>query len=173
MENYALEANEVLLFKGNVIEADSPDDEIELVLTNLHIVLVSKGETDSQEEEIKVTKHPISDIKVYKDIPQIKQKNRSVEIFLAAGEKTIAFKTKTEANKFMNAAFELLTGKTKLARSASKVKKTIDDVNEAFGVNIIEEAKNFSVDAVTRIVNNTIPSRFKLLSGKNKNKKKK
>lgn len=64
--------------------------------------------------------------------------------------------------------FELLTGKTKLARGAEKVKKSIDDVNEAPGVHIIEEAKNFGVDTVTRILNNTMP---KGLRGRAKKKK--
>lgn len=174
MENYTLEPSEVPLYKGTVTEAGNPDDELELVLTNLYIVLISKTETDAEAEEITVTKHPVPDIKIYKDVPQIKQKNRRVEIFLVSGEKTVVFKTIPEAARFTDAAFELLTGKTKLARSAGKVKKTIDDVNEALGVNIIEEAKNFSVDTVTRIVNNAMPSGLSLLTGrKNKNKKKK
>ena len=164
MEHYTLESNEVPLFKANITETGIAD-ETELVLTNLHLIFIRK-------DEASVTKHPVSDIKIYKAVPQIMLKNRRAEIFLTTGEITFEFRTRLEANRFLDAALELLTGKTKLARNAGKVKKALDDVNEAFGVNVLEEAKNFSVDTVSRIVNETKPTLLQLLPGKKKKKAK-
>ena len=162
MEHYALAPDEVLLFQGKtVLSGEEP--ETGLILTNLHLVLIPEGGACA-------AKHPVGDIKIYKDVPQIIAKNRHVEIFLTTGEISMKFKTRLDASRFVDAAMELLTGKTKLARGAKKVKKALDDVNEAFGVNVLEEAKNFSVDTISRVVSNAKPSLFKLLSGKKKKK---
>jgi hypothetical protein len=164
VEHYALAPDEVLLFQGNVTLPGEATDT-RLILTNLHLVLIPA-------DGVCVAKHPVADIKIYKDVPQIIPKNRRVEIFLTTGEITMEFKTRLDTSRFVDAAMELLTGKTKLARGAGKVKKALDDVNEAFGVNVLEEAKNFSVDTITHIVSNTKPSIFKLLSGKKKKQSK-
>jgi len=165
VEHYALAPDEVLLFRGKVT-LSSEAAETGLILTNLHLVLIPDGGACA-------AKHPVGDIKVYKDVPQIIAKNRHVEIFLTTGEISVEFKNRLDTARFVDAAMELLTGKTKLARGAGKVRKALDDVNEAFGVNVLEEAKNFSVDTITRVVSNTKPSLFKLLSGKKKKKESK
>lgn len=165
MEHYALAPDEVLLFRGKVTLSGEAA-ETGLILTNLHLVLIPDGGACA-------AKHPVGDIKVYKDVPQIIAKNRHVEIFLTTGEISMEFKNRLDTARFVDAAMELLTGKTKLARGAGKVRKALDDVNEAFGVNVLEEAKNFSVDTITRVVSNTKPSLFKLLSGKKKKKESK
>ena len=163
MEHYALAPDEVLLFQGNVTQSGEAI-ETRLVLTNLYLTLI-------QEDGVCVTKHPVVNIKIYKDIPQIISKNRRVDIFLTTGEISVEFKNWLDATRFVDTAMELLTGKTKLARNAGKVKKALDDVNEAFGVDVLEEAKNFSVDTITHIVSNTKPSVFKIFSKKKQNKK--
>lgn len=169
MKNYSLESDEVLLFRCEVVQDDASEETVELVLTNLHIVFIGENENAPLSEKVSVTKYPVTDIKMYNGLPQIKQNNRNVELFLSQGEKTIEFKTRMEANRFIDVSFELLTGKTKLARGASKIKKSIDDVNEALGVDVIDEVKNFSVDTVTRIINNTKPSSlFSLFKKKKK-----
>lgn len=164
MEHYALAANEVPLFRGSVAGNGSADTA-DLLLTNLYLIFIRK-------EDASVTAYPVSDIRIYNDTPQITLKNRHVEVFLTTGEITFEFKTWLEANRFLDAAMELLTGKTKLARNAGKVKKALDDVGDAFGVNILEEARNFSMDTVSRIVSETKPSITKLLPGKEKPKSK-
>ena len=165
MEHYTLAPDEVPLFQGKTALSGEAA-ETELILTNLHLVLI-------QEDGACAAKHPVGDIKIYKDVPQIIAKNRHVEVFLTIGEISMEFKTRLDTARCVDAAMELLTGKTKLARGAGKVKKALDDVNEAFGVNVLEEAKNFSVDTITRVVSNTKPSLFKLLSGKKKKKESK
>jgi hypothetical protein len=164
MEHYMLAPEEVLLFRGDVTQSGE-ETETKLVLTNLHLNLL-------QEDGVCVARHPVANIKIYKDVPQIISKNRRVEIFLTTGELLLEFKNRLDAIRFTDTAMELLTGKTKLARNAGKVRKALDDVNEAFGVDVLQEAKNFSVDTITNIVSHSTPSVFKLFS-KKKNKKQK
>lgn len=167
MENYTLAPDEVLLYKGTVTEAEDPDTEIELLLTNLNIVFVR-----GLAEEILLEQYPVSDIKVYKDTPQLKQKNRRVEIFLTSGEKTVVFKTFLDAARFTEQVMELITGQSVLVRGAGKFKKTVDGINAALGMDIVEEARKFGVDAVSQAVNKAIPSGVGLLAGKKKKRKK-
>ena len=72
VEHYALAPDEVLLFQGNVIQSVEAL-ETRLVLTNLHLTLI-------QEDGICITKQPVANIKIYKDVPQIIAKNRHVDI---------------------------------------------------------------------------------------------
>lgn len=166
MKKYTLGPSEVPLYQGCATEAEC--GVCELLLTNLNLVLIL-GSEDAFTTQV----HPVENIKCYKDKPQIFLKKRRVEILLTTGEMTLEFRNWLEAHKFTEAAMELLTGKSKLARDAGKVKKALDDVNEAFGVNVLEEAKNFSVDTITQIVSNAKPSIFKLFSKKKKKDTKK
>ena len=90
------------------------------------------------------------------------------EVFLFRGK---VARTDDAALKLVDTAMELLTGKSKLSRNAGKVKKALDDVNDAFGMDVLEEAKNFSVNTITQIVSNSKPSVFKLLTKKKQKKK--
>lgn len=163
MKKYILESSEVPLYQGCATEAEQ--GECELLLTNLNLVLIL-GSEDAFTTQV----HPVENIKCYRDKPQVFCKRRKVEILLTTGEMVLEFRNWLEAHKFTEAAMELLTGKSKLSRDAGKVKKALDDVNDAFGVNVLEEAKNFSVDTITQIVSNTKPSILKLFSKKKKKK---
>ena len=48
------------------------------------------------------------------------------------------------------------------------MKKTVEDVNDALGVNLLEETKNFTVDTVSRILDNTLPGGLRSRGGKKK-----
>ena len=163
MEQYVLAPEEVFLFRGNVTRTGE-DPAARLVLTNLYLALVQEDGTFRE-------KAPVANIKIYKEAPQIFAKGRHVEIYLTTGQIGLEFPNRLDALRFVDAAMELLTGKTKVARNAGKVKKALDDVNEAFGMDVLEEAKNFSVNTITQIVSNSKPSVFKLLTKKKQKKK--
>jgi len=161
MEHYTLGPEEVFLYRGTVTDpaAGTP---ARLLLTNLYLVLLREAATE---------RYPVTDIKCYRQIPQVRQTRTTVEIFLVGGERTLQFKNVLEAARFTDRAFELLTGKTKLARGAGKVRQAIDDVNEAFGTDLLEAAKNLGIDTVSGIVSKSIPAGLKLLAGKKKKSK--
>ena len=141
MEHYSLQADEAVLYKG-AVTCKGAGNNIEFILTNLFLVFVIKTKKIFSKEEIKVEKYSVDDIKFYNDEPQIKQQGANVEIYLLNGEETVTFLSKNEANKFVSALLELLTGKTKLQRTADKAKSTVDAVDNTFGIDTVGTVKN-------------------------------
>ena len=80
MENYSLQANEVLLYKGEAYNG------IEILLTNLNLIVIKKTQRIFKKAEVETFVYSKDDIKVYNNVPQVKQKEASVEIFLTLEE---------------------------------------------------------------------------------------
>ncbi len=163
MENYTLATDEVPLFTGDITWSHQPEEAWQLALTNRNLVFIRQTEEDPM-----VVTHPVETVKIYEGTPQIRQKGRKTVIFLTTGELQFSFRRLTEAGRFMNAALRLLTGQSKLNRSVRQVKKTVEDVNDALGINLLEETKNFTVDTVSRILDNTLPGGLRRRGGKKK-----
>lgn len=151
MENYSLQSNEVVLYKGNAsIDKRKSNTEgfltnitfREVMLTNINIVLILKSKKMFSKEEIDIQVFPVADIKIFNDIPQIKQSDYKVVIYLINEEITLSFPTKSEARKFVGAVYEFVTGKSLSERGASKVKGTINVVNDALGIDAVDTLKN-------------------------------
>ena len=151
MENYNLLPDEVVLYKreGRLINKSekplaslSTNTTTELILTNLHLVFVKKTKKLFAKEQVEVEVYPIEEIKVYNEIPQIKQKDTCVEIYLTNGEKTIDLFSKHEVRKFVNKAYELLTGKSVTARGADRVKGAVNLVDDALGIHTVDTVKS-------------------------------
>lgn len=136
MENYSLKANESILYKGNAC------GDVEVILTNLNLVLIKTAKKLFQKNQIVVDVYPKEEIKIYNGVPQIKQKNCSVEIYLTSTERKIDFLSKRDVHKFVNTAFELLTGKTISARGAQKIKNAVGLVDDTLGINTVDTVKN-------------------------------
>ena len=144
MENYTLLPNESVLYRNNDCKILNKYEKsnAELILTNLNLVFVKKTKKMFTKEEISIETYPIEEIKIYNDVPQIKQNDTEVEIFFIDGEKTIELYSKNEGRKFINKAFELLTGKTLAARASGKVNGSIKLVDNALGVNSVGAIKS-------------------------------
>ncbi len=151
MENYSLQSNEVVLYKGNAsIDERKPNTEgfltnitnREVMLTNINIVLILKTKKMFAKEEVDIQIFPVADIKIFNDIPQLKQSDYKVEIYFTDLEITLDFLSKSEARKFVGAVYEFLTGKSISERGASKVKGTINVVNDALGIDTVGTLKN-------------------------------
>ena len=136
MENYSLQTNEVLLYEANAYYG------IRVLLTNINLVLVKTTQKMFKKEQVEIFVYPNENIKIYNDIPQVKQKDMKVAIFLTTEEVEINFPTRLEAHKFVNAVNELLTGKSMTTRGAEKVRGAIDLVDNALGINTVDTVKN-------------------------------
>lgn len=136
MENYSLQANEVLLYKGEAYNG------VEILLTNLNLVVIKKTQRLFKKGQVETFVYSKDDIKIYNDVPQVKQKESSVEIFLTLEEIKVDFYSRTEAHKFVNAVYELLTGKSTTTRGAEKVKSAIKLVDNTLGINTMDTVKN-------------------------------
>lgn len=138
MENYTLQLNETVLYEDSVYESEVGRSH--LILTNLNIVLIitkriSRGLFKKDLEEVYVKTYPISEVKVYNDLPQVKQKMKDVTLYLTSGELEFTFDSALKAFSFVNKTKELLTGNNSAVRGAGKVKKAIGVVDQTLGIN--------------------------------------
>ena len=141
MEGYKLRADEVELFKGNVLFTGSKATT-EFMLTNLNLVFVTKTQKLFKEDEIKVDTYPVEDIKMYQGIPQIKTKGNIVKFYLLETEIEVQFVSRMDIGKFMNEANKLLTGETTAIKRAKKVKDTIELVDDTLGIKTVQVTTN-------------------------------
>lgn len=170
MENYTLQENEVVLYKGEEIScAEKRGFWIELILTNIALVLIVKKQKLFGKGQVFVETYPVQDIKVYNGIPQIKQQGAVVELYLLGGEQTLEFPSKKEAHKFAETAVELLTGKTAFERGVDKTKDTVATVDGALGINTVGTVKNVFDGALgvysQNGKNNVLKSVFNVMKG--------
>lgn len=139
MENYELKSDEVVLYKGEVILSGKLCPT-KLILTNYNVVLITKSHSISN-KEVEVQTYDVQDIKVYKDVPQIKTNKNHVEIYLTSGEIDLEFAYRNELKKFVNSAMELLTNKSLFQRRTESVKKNVDVVDKTFNIDSVEIVK--------------------------------
>lgn len=105
-------------------------------MTNLYLVFI-KIRKKVFSEQVEIEGYPIEEIKIYNELPQIKQDATCVVIYLTSGEKTVELFSRMEVRKFINCAYELLTGETQMTRGAGKVKNAIGLVDDALGIDTV------------------------------------
>jgi len=116
MANLNLQPNESIIMKGIRVyhgEGMFPQYNDDLFLTNLNIILISKGVYGNG---TKTTSYPINQIKVYNGKAQVilgRSRNLipQIEIFFMNGHETFGFMNKSDAVKWVDNINILLTGK--------------------------------------------------------------
>lgn len=152
MERYQLQPDETVLYEGEVIKVDkykkasfmdsfSTPPTTELLLTNKNIVLTTRTKKMFAKEQINVEVLSLADIKIYDNMPQIKQNKINVEIYLTSEEIYFDFRSKHEAAKFYQIAIQTLTGKSLATRGAEKVKGGIGLVDDTLGISTVDTVK--------------------------------
>ena len=169
MENYKLKSDEVVLYEGEV-SLKGQKGSTDLILTNLNVVFINKYKRLFAKEEITVLEYPVNEIKIYKDIPQLKVKENSVQIYFFEGEEVIYFYSKKQMHSFCNQVQELLTGQTTAQRNAKKVKDTIALVDDTLGINTVEATGNVIKNGVVGSVGGVLGKIGKSLLGVKKKK---
>ena len=147
MENYTLNQNETILYKGPVIDCidgdytnDSKRKEAELILTNENIVLIKttkkffKEVTDA--EIISVL-----DVKIYDDTVQVIRDKKNVNIYALNTEKFLVFNKEKDAKEFTDKALKLISGNSKFVRGVKKIQKSVSETEDALDVDITGTAK--------------------------------
>lgn len=148
MEHYSLQASESVLYKNHVTYSKNRRASCELILTNLNLVITTATKKAFSKPQTEVEVFSIEEIKIYNDVPQIKAKESTVEIYLTSTEFTVDFNSMIEAQKFSNAAYKLITGKSLATRGAEKVKNAINLVDNTLGVNTVEAVKGVVEDGI-------------------------
>lgn len=133
MEGYKLQSDEVALFEGSVKLKGSSSSNV-ILLTNLNIVVETINKKIFKKAESSLLVYHVTDIKVYNNQPQIKQKSYDVSVSLEDYDLLLTFDSIFTARKFASKAIELVTGKTMSARGAGKVKSAINLVDDTLGI---------------------------------------
>lgn len=137
MKNYELKTDEVVLYKGDIMQRNTYTTS-QLILTNYNIIF----DSDINQDVVVTESYPIEEVKMYNGEPQIKTKGNIVEIYFMSTEKEFQFMSKLELIKFINTAKKLLTGKNKFERGAEKYKKAMQTFNKAIDDETVASTKN-------------------------------
>lgn len=141
MEDYALQPTEVVLFRGRAALGGAGLYS-EVLLTNINLVQVTRTKKMFSKEQVNINVFPVESVKIYNSIPQIKQTSSKVDIFLTTSEIALSFESRSEARKFFNATYELVSGKSMSQLDADKVRGTLGLVDSALGIDTIGTIKN-------------------------------
>lgn len=133
---YKLESDEVALFESDVSLKENKDKNV-ILITNHNIVIETTKKKMFKKPEFSLQVYPTSDIKLYNDQPQIKQKSNDVFVSLINKELQLTFESMFLARKFVTKAIESVTGKTVSARGAEKIKSAIGLVDDTLGIDTI------------------------------------
>ncbi len=139
MNTYSLEADEVVLYQGNV-QKDKLNGEI--VLTNNRIIFAAKKLRLFKKSEDILMTFLLDDIKIYNNEPQIKNNGLNIEVYMLSEIITFTFLSRMEIMKFSNAIKKHFSGQTIVERGSEKVKDAIKLVNDTLGINTIETVKD-------------------------------
>ena len=124
--------------------------DTQCLLTNLSLVFVSTIKRAFQKPEIKVKKFPVNEIKMYNGTPPDQADRQGVHHLLPQLRSNFYFLSATDSFRFNNQAMELLTGKSATARSAEKVKSTLDLVDNTLGIHTAGTVQAALSKSVTR-----------------------
>lgn len=149
MNSYKLQSDEVILFEGGVSLKESKGSS-KLLLTNLNIVVETTIKKIFKEDETSLLIYPITDIKVYNNQPQVKQKICDVTVFLENNELLFTFDSVFTARKFASKAIELVSGKTTTVRGAGRVKSAIGLVDDTLGIDTMETISGIMENGVVK-----------------------
>lgn len=130
---YKLESDEVALFESDVSLKENKDKNV-ILITNHNIVIETTKKKMFKKPEFSLQVYPTSDIKLYNDQPQIKQKSNDVFVSLINKELQLTFESMFLARKFVTKAIESVTGKTVSVRGAGKIKSAIGLVDDTLGI---------------------------------------
>jgi len=146
MQHYTLQENEAVLFKGSAFlttdgkKHETNNTKNELMLTNLNIVVFAeKKKIFKTVTETNV--YSVSDVKIYDEAAQIIRRKNAVDIYFKSGELFLEFEKEKEAKEFCERALKLVSGYSKFVRSVKRVKKSINETNEALDIDMVDMAK--------------------------------
>lgn len=141
MENYKLQSNETVLFKGEVdLIRGTKKIKAELILTNLNLVFIIKSKKFFH-TELEKEVYDVKEIKIYDEKYQVIRKKKKVDIYMLSGEKFLEFQKEKQAKEFSNAVLRLVSGESKLVRGVKKVRKAVSETNDSLDIDVVEIAK--------------------------------
>ena len=130
--NYTLEADEVVLYEGDVLSQDYKGSTY-ITLTSRKLVVEKESGIFKKVREIQDS-IDLADVKIYNDAAQVKQKMSDVEIQTVAKNITFTFSGMIEARKFAGKLIDAVTGTTLAKRVSDKTKAGFEMVDDTLGI---------------------------------------
>lgn len=130
--NYEIEKDEVILYEGKV-GFQKMGASTNFILTSKKMVFEKeKGLFKKEKEVLDVIE--LNKIKIFNNVPQIKQKMTELEIQTEEKKLSLYFNGMIEAKKVMTKIIDATTNTTVLKRGSEKVKSAIDLVDDTLGL---------------------------------------
>ncbi len=154
MDNYTLAPDEVLLFEGSVTRKEKSGNWTLQLTTKVLVFSKTEkvGRAFHKTLETTVDLVPLSEIKIYNNEPQIKQKMSETTIQTTSGNISLSFDGMIAAIKFTNKFKEAVTGKAVSKRGSEKVKGAIGLVDDTLGIDTIGTVKGVVENGVVGTV---------------------
>lgn len=149
MKQYQLQPTEVVLYETDYVNVAGLKGFTSLTLTNLNFVFETTRKKSLFTSYTTTECLSVDTVKIYNEVPQIKQKFNEVKIYFTNMERTLTFNSRGEAHKFTAKVLELLTGKNAFFRGIENAKKTVDAVDETLGIDTIGVAATVAKTAVS------------------------
>lgn len=151
MKNYKLAPDEVVRYQKQVtLQTAKGDVPAEIMLTNLNIIFITEGKKFLWfKKKQRKTAFAKELVKIYKDAPQIKQIDTTVQMCFTKEDRFIVFENKKDARTFVINAWEVVTGKNIFERGIDKLKQAIDFTDNMLGIDIKAVVKDSIVGAFT------------------------
>ena len=157
MANFELQSDEVVLYEGGVT-SNLAKGSLELTLTSQKMVWEKERGVFKKEREL-IELIPLTNIKFYNDLAQIKQKGNVVEIQTLEKNITVTFVGMLEARKFAGKIIDTVTGTTLAKRGSDKIKGALDMVDETLGLDTRGTIKGLLENGVKGTIINGIGKR--------------
>ena len=130
--NYILEVDEVVLYEGYVSSKDYKGN-IYITLTSKKLVVEKESGIFKKVREIQESIN-LTDVKIYNDTAQVKQKMGDVEIQTVGKNLTFTFSGMIEARKFTGKLINTVTSSTLAKRVSEKTKGTFEIIDDTLGI---------------------------------------
>lgn len=161
--NFQIDEDEVILYEGSVLyEKDSSDKsyDVDLTLTSKKMIFEQeKGFFKKQKQLFDIVN--LSDIKIFNDEVQCKQKLDELQIQTNNKAFSISFDGILEAKKVYNKIINTITGTTMAKRGSDKVKSALDLVDETLGLDTRGVARGLLENGIKGTLINGIKKRRK------------
>jgi len=140
MTNVQLLDDEVVLYEGSVTSGQYKGT-LNLTLTS-HQIILEQEKGFFKKETILIDILPLSEVKFYGEVAQIKQKGSFVEIQTKQKNVTFTFSGLLDARKFTGKAIDAVTGTTVAERSSERVKGAFDIIDDTLKMDTRETIKS-------------------------------
>ena len=147
MKNHTLRSDETILFHSEVTllnegkRVGEPKPILaELLLTNYYIV-ISYNKKSLFMTTTETETYEAKSIKIYDDTVQALRNKKRVDVYLQETELFFEFDKEKDAKLFVDKYQKLITGNSKFVRAVKKTQKTINETNDALGIDVVAVAK--------------------------------